>query len=546
MAKKTPTQLRLEKVAKVMERFDEPLPLDYDEFVRTEVLPTYIFYNGKKGTGYCTTCRSDFKIKGLKHKKQAVCPVCGRKAIARSEGYSRREYEYKWSSYLYTKNGDVFIRYFRHMVDYTDYRNPYVYSCELFRSYSTEGFSQVYMYETRAITAFNKWDIYSDGAFFNALFYRGTLHYLPEKSVLYRGTELNELLKDSPRYRYCPFNEIATTANLIPFDKEMRAVPYFNISYALEYHCKLPLEKLLKIGMPNLAHALAREFDLCSTPNRSGYNAHYYSQENRKRFWDALDMSKDELVKTLKLDKARFNILRAHDNTKEVLKALYFLQDHEECQTEECFGTMWYLETKGVPKSAFKYATKSKIAKYAMANENYLRSWGDYIEWKEKLGCDLHDEYYLFPKNLLNAHDETHIEYLKAFDPEEFKRREKTDKLIMKARNEKAKFKPFSLHYCGLFIRLAESSDELRREGEALHHCVGTYADKVAEGKTTILFVRKESEPDKPFYTMEWNGKIVQLRGMHNCAPTSDVEKFRKEFEKAIETEYAKTTQKVA
>ena len=45
----------------------------------------------------------------------------------------------------------------------------------------------------------------------------------------------------------------------------------------------------------------------------------------------------------------------------------------------------------------------------------------------------------------------------------------------------------------------------------------------------TGIFIRKKSEPDKPFYTLEYNPKtenIVQCRGSHNCGKTPEVEAF--------------------
>ena len=40
--------------------------------------------------------------------------------------------------------------------------------------------------------------------------------------------------------------------------------------------------------------------------------------------------------------------------------------------------------------------------------------------------------------------------------------------------------------------------------------------------------IRKQSKPDKPYYTMELSprGVIVQVRGDHNCGMTKDVEVF--------------------
>lgn len=58
---------------------------------------------------------------------------------------------------------------------------------------------------------------------------------------------------------------------------------------------------------------------------------------------------------------------------------------------------------------------------------------------------------------------------------------------------------------------------DIINEGANLSHCVGGYLDSVASGQKTILFLRKVSEPEKSFYTIEvGNSKIIQIHGNHN------------------------------
>lgn len=59
---------------------------------------------------------------------------------------------------------------------------------------------------------------------------------------------------------------------------------------------------------------------------------------------------------------------------------------------------------------------------------------------------------------------------------------------------------------------------EIEDEGRILSHCVGGYAERHAMGKLSIMFLRKASEPNKPYYTVEVSkyGGIVQCRGYRN------------------------------
>lgn len=68
--------------------------------------------------------------------------------------------------------------------------------------------------------------------------------------------------------------------------------------------------------------------------------------------------------------------------------------------------------------------------------------------------------------------------------------------------------------YC---IRVPRNLIDLVREGNSLGHCVGGYTTRVADGSTDILFLRKKSEPDMPFYTIEiCNGRLIQIHGRYN------------------------------
>lgn len=58
---------------------------------------------------------------------------------------------------------------------------------------------------------------------------------------------------------------------------------------------------------------------------------------------------------------------------------------------------------------------------------------------------------------------------------------------------------------------------DIINERASLNHCVGGYLESVASGYKTILFLRKVSDPDKSFYTIEvGDSRIIQIHGNHN------------------------------
>ncbi len=107
--------------------------------------------------------------------------------------------------------------------------------------------------------------------------------------------------------------------------------------------------------------------------------------------------------------------------------------------------------------------------------------------------------------------------------------------------------KRFGFQKDGFKIVPPNKATAISDEGAMLHHCVGSYVDRMAEGKTVILFIRQEQEPDKPFFTMEvQNNKVVQLRGFQNSTPPEDVKKFVEVWKKQVLNALVKTEQQKA
>lgn len=97
----------------------------------------------------------------------------------------------------------------------------------------------------------------------------------------------------------------------------------------------------------------------------------------------------------------------------------------------------------------------------------------------------------------------------------------------------------------GLILRVPRDAQEIKNEGAALHHCVGTYVDRVAKGQTHIFFVRRVEEPDTPYFTMEYNrGRVIQCRGSHNCGMPASVKAFVAAFEKLMKEREEKMERK--
>ena len=143
----------------------------------------------------------------------------------------------------------------------------------------------------------------------------------------------------------------------------------------------------------------------------------------------------------------------------------------------------------------------------------------DYWDMAEQLGQDLADAQVRFPHDLMAAHDEASVQMAK--------HKEAGRAGLFRLRRKYLSKWAFSAD--GLLIRPAASQQELTDEGNRLHHCVSTYGQRHAEGKTAIFFIRRKSRPNEPYYTLELDEKkrtVRQNRGLRNCPRTPEVQAF--------------------
>ena len=184
-----------------------------------------------------------------------------------------------------------------------------------------------------------------------------------------------------------------------------------------------------------------------------------------------------------------------------------------------------------------RYTTIYKLKKYINRQRIiHEMDYFDYIRWLEEMGYDMRNEFNLYPRDFKKAHDDKSKEYTRFKDRQAIEDEKRYKRLLAKLTRETEDMDAMNLKTEGMFIRLPDELDELKREGEILHHCVGTYRDKVAKGDTMIFFIRLESEPDRPYFTLEYrDNRVIQCRGFKNCDMTPEVKAFVNVFEKKMQ-----------
>ena len=146
--------------------------------------------------------------------------------------------------------------------------------------------------------------------------------------------------------------------------------------------------------------------------------------------------------------------------------------------------------------------------------QTYIRSWKDYIGWAEKLEYDLKSRYVLFPKNFKDVHDKTFREYQKQQDKMERKKQAKERRTVNRLLKKDIKLLDTQIQDKNYILKVPGNYQEIQKEGQALGHCVSGYIPHIANRKCDVYFIRKKTDPDKPFFTVDWRrGKIVQCQG---------------------------------
>ena len=505
------------------------LPKDWDKFSNDVVMDNhnFIFYKlGKtNGVAYCSRCKHDFEIRkkegewitrGIgvpvsitgkpKHNHTMICPFCNKETMCKSLGYGTNLIEVQWSCLVETKGeNNIKTRYFRHIRDYRDdYRNPKDVCLELIRSVH---------FPNGQISA--EWDM---DRHFNRMdwvepvnrpyYWNPSVYYEPVGGTILYNKDLDADLKDT----FLRYSAMGEYLKLNP-----RPEQYYFVDWYINAYKKRPyIEKLVKVGFGTLAQRVLE--------NQIG------ELRDGRTISDVLGISRENflLMRSVSPDPNRteLNIMIGIQNHgyRVNSKELELLFRWSKLDSSMTIDDVLPLR---------EFTTLHKLFKYrsSMPGRSNFKDYFDYIGWLRGLGVDLHSEINLFPKDFVEAHDRRSKEF-KEMEDARFKE-------LLAEFNKKLKSqKPTDaekLVIGGLFIRLPNRIEELDAEGEALHHCVGTYKKKVMNGETKIFFIREEKAPDKPFYTLEWNnGKVVQCRGRNNKNMTSEVKAFVKIFEKKM------------
>lgn len=472
----------------------------------------YIFTirKGKQQYGYCTHCNNEFETDRFIHNEKEVCPICGSECTVKASGRGRQnmvdEVYFTYYDKSLIKPGVITARGIYAVRDYrADYKNVETQYKDA-ALYIFEMGDSVMLSRYVAYTTWRKDFFYFDigpwclSKKVGNMYGRDHIASL-NVAVDYSRTSIKTAVKNTP-FQYSTWEKF----NVLDM------VTFFNL-YS-KYPC---IEYITKLG-----------FDYLIDEKLDG-----------SRTYSAINWRGNSILKVMRLNKQDLKKLRDYSKTKRVSFCFLRLMQlsakdesnlslDEIAEIENSYG-YYVKELEKILKytslrSANNYIRKQfkKYDKHYYNVSQALLTWRDYIADCQKLQLDLTRESVLFPKNLYTAHQNT-IKQIK------IRANKELDKKIRAA--QKDLYKKYYFEHQGLIIRPAHDSGELIDEGRVLNHCVGTYAEKYAQGEDSLLFIRKISDPDKPYYTVELRKNVViQVRGLRNCSPNEDVEQFIEAF----------------
>ncbi len=168
-------------------------------------------------------------------------------------------------------------------------------------------------------------------------------------------------------------------------------------------------------------------------------------------------------------------------------------------------------------KPYFAYLEKQKIS-----HRLYL----DYLNACNYLGLDMSEDKNRYPHDFHKWHD-IRIDERKALQAQ--RDREKQAELYQQFAAIAEKYLLMQYDKKSAFVVfIARSPEDLRIEGEALHHCVGRlgYDQKFIREESLIFFIRSKEKPEVPLATVEYSPsrkKILQCYADHNTKPDDTV-----------------------
>lgn len=452
-------------------------------------MPSYFFYQTKnrKSTGMCSICGESYTFDREKqkicHNQKGKCPSCGKKIIFKAAGRQCVKTDIMRVVRFQKTKYGLAAIESKAVKKSRAYQKERINIGDSYVCFLDENY-EIYD-ECQGQSVRNFWT--DSGRYGMGSFPHG-------KARIYKGN-LKQAIKGT-KYQYSGIEEVA--------DWEYEREEWLNI---LRIYRRQPeVEKVIKAGMKKLVREM-------------------YS-------WDGFLEPGNKLQEILKLTKQNMKKARDYDFGKKEIQILRNDPDGK-LSVDEIISLA---NAGNYLNELLEYTTIRKIATYLKKKQD-AGIWLDYLRMAAEQGYNMKDKAVLFPGRLHRKHNEL-------MRTKEFQKNEEKEKQYRKRKGE---LKKYQYRTKDFLIMIPETLSDIIVEGKVLHHCVGTYVDRVAKGETDILFIRETGKEDIPYYTIEVrNMEIIQYRGAYNNCNHNPVPDYVKKFVKQFENTVLKKNRKAA
>lgn len=450
----------------------QPVPADMDAWLASEIFPeNYLFCEmGEKTVKYqCTACGAEYRRKKLmKHNEYTECPHCGAKAQVkrRQSRISRREYVYLFQPFRqqeWIERGFWAECVWQGIEKRIELREEIRAIIPKGRTYGKVWYGQHY-----EMDEFGQdwWDSNPINKHFReGRLYPGNL----EETLRYGNLENSGL------------DILASKGIKIDINK-----------FVVTFHKRPYMEYLIKSGLTRLAKDIIKIYGWWGDPMPEGAG---------------------NLKELLGINGERVNRLKQLNGGLRAWEWLIYEEEIGERITRESLG---YLDDHGIGRDQAREMLDSGLTVNRMVN--YLKKqktspgrtitlWNDYLRMAASEGLNVGDDIIRFPRDLKGRHDVL-VEIINARRDAERVKRDAQRYADLNKQIEKnlSAVRRYFWENEDYIIIPAGKCEELVAEGQALHHCVGasnTYMERMAQGDSWILFLRRKSDIETPYYTIE-------------------------------------------
>lgn len=445
------------------------------------VSENYMIYTySKTGAkeGWCTYCERTVQLKEKPlHGKIGICPRCKREITYKSSG-KINTLATDWYKVQLVQNidGGIVVRHFEAKKCWKGTINAELYLREDTRTLIMGGTKWQYSWELYKNIE-HRWcrsDYRDYGNWQRGRIYTGNMYHLSKTGLVH--SSLPAVLNHNKKLT----NAVADWLDDERYDPN--------------------IERCAKAGLYRLAGELAKNNGLIK------------------------DRRATELTKALGIDRMRLSRLVAHDGGSLYLS---YLQREKVDNTIYPDDILLDLVEKHITLSylnnmldhmtlvkAYNYLVRQSDQSDKNPMSQVLTTYNDYMNMAERLKMDTSSEQIYKPKDLKKAHTKV-IDLLSQAGWE--KTAQDASKKFPKVNEELPRLLKYEYKGSAYQIVAPRTITDIVREGSLLGHCIHTcdfYYQRIETKESFIMFLRKNDDPEKPWYTLEVepSGNIRQKR----------------------------------